>query len=162
MRDDQGIWNFIFAVFYISQLIFAVWILFRFNRLPTEIGLFDLSLIVLATFRLTRLFVYDGITQFIRDWFLDKKVLAGTDGELVVVRSKPLSGFRRTASELLSCPWCFGLWAALLVTLFFPITPFAWFIVLILAVAGTATFIQIFISMIGWRIEHLKRLSGGD
>ncbi|PIT90971.1 sporulation protein [Candidatus Kaiserbacteria bacterium CG10_big_fil_rev_8_21_14_0_10_49_17] len=127
------------------------------HRLPQGLSVFEFFLLSLAAFRLTRLFVYDKITQFIRDWFLRKEVLAGEDGELVIVRRKYVQGPLRTASELLECPWCFGVWAAACVLFFYFITPLSVPVILLLAIAGVATFFQLLATMVGWRAERLKQ-----
>ncbi len=138
-----------------------MYLLVRLGRLPDSISLFDLALVSLAAFRLTRLFVYDKITQFVRDWFLVKRV-EKADGELLIIRSPHRSGPLRTISELLGCPWCFGVWAALVVLFFYALTPLAWFPILLLAVAGVGSFLQILANMIGWRAERLKQKTERD
>lgn len=157
MRDDQGWWYFLFAVFFVGAALFLMYILFSLHRLPTGVSLFDITLIILATFRFTRLFVYDKITQFIRDWFLRKEVVLSENGAPVIIRGKLVSGPGRTVYELISCPWCFGLWAALLVSFFFFLTELAYFPILILAIAGVASFLQLLSNLTGWRAELYKK-----
>ena len=157
-RDDQGFWNVAFSLLFLALVVLSMRLLLLENgSLPREIPPYDLILIMLATFRLTRLFVYDKITQFFRDWFLVKTVFLGENDELVIIRQNPVSGPRRTISELLSCPWCIGIWMALIVTFFYFYTTFAWFIILLLAIAGSATFLQLLSNMIGWKAEWLKQ-----
>ena len=157
-RDDQGFWNVVFSLLFIALVVLSMRLLLLENgSLPREIPPYDLVLIMLATFRLTRLFVYDKITQFFRDWFLVKTVFLGENDELVIIRQNPVSGPRRTISELLSCPWCIGMWVAPFVTFFYFYTTFAWFIILFLAIAGVATFLQLLSNMIGWKAEQLKQ-----
>ncbi|MFA5841351.1 MAG: DUF1360 domain-containing protein [Candidatus Paceibacterota bacterium] len=157
-RNNQGVWNFIFALLYLAVFGLGLWWLTRVNgKLPTSINLFDFTLIVLATFRLTRLFVYDKITKFVRDWFLDGRELTTSAGDVLFLREKPLDGPRRTMADLLSCPWCAGAWFAPLVAFFYFLTPSAWFVILVLAIAGAASFIQVLSNMLGWRAEYLKR-----
>ena len=64
-KDNQNIWNFVFALLYLGVFGAGMWWLVRVNgSLPTSINLFDFMLLILATFRLTRLFVYDKIMKF--------------------------------------------------------------------------------------------------
>ena len=157
MKDDQGVWNFFFAVFFAAVFAGAGFLLFKLGQLPQSIGLFDLILVILASFRLTRLFVYDKITEFVRDWFMRKEVFAGDNGEIIIVRQKFVRGPWRTTHELLVCPWCFGIWAALATTFFYYLTPYAWFPILVLAIAGVGSLLQVLSNMIGWRAEALKK-----
>lgn len=158
-RNNQAFWYFAYVVFFVAVIIVSAIILVRVNDgLPSGIGGFDFILITLATFRLTRLFVYDKVSKFFRDWFLDETDLIDTEsGEVLVVRTKPTDGPRRTAIELLECPWCVGVWFAVLVAFFYYLTPNAWYFILILAVAGVSSVVQIFANMIGWRAEYFKK-----
>jgi hypothetical protein len=94
----------------------------------------------LAIFRLIRLFSYDIITQFIRDWFVGARV--GT--------------FRYTFGTLINCPWCTGLWFSFVVVFFYFATPYAWPIILVLALAAVASFLQVISSLVGWHAEGKK------
>ena len=139
-KNEEHRLNAFFGLGYIA-LIFVlaglVWLVDE--RFPTEISTFDFILLSLATFRLIRLFVYDKVSLFVREYFADEK-----------------SGPKKTIGDLLGCPWCFGVWAGTLLVFFYYVMPMAWFVILILAVSGVASFIQILINMIGWRAEQLK------
>ena len=60
----------------------------------------EIIILSLAMFRMVRLAVYDGVTQFFRDWFL--KISYAESGE--VVREKYLYGFKKSVSDILGCP----------------------------------------------------------
>jgi len=116
-----------------------------------DLELVDYVLITLASWRVTRLFVYDAITKMIREQFWDvKKVGRGYQLD------KPKTGPRRTIADLLSCPWCFGVWATASVTFFYLITPYAVFPVVLLALSAVATFLQITSNLVGHKAEQLK------
>jgi hypothetical protein len=99
-------------------------------------------IISLASFRLTRLIVFDKITEFIRSPFFDEVM---EDDEIFLV-AKP-TGIKKWVGEMLSCYWCTGIWvSAFLVVgqmfflpLFKPLT-------LILAIAAIASVIETIIS----------------
>jgi hypothetical protein len=152
---DQYFWNFVFGVFFVGIFVMGMIILDTEAYLTREtLTVVDVLLITLATFRLTRLFVYDAITKFIREQFLDVEVAARGNKMTLV---KPKTGPRRTLADLFSCPWCFGLWAASTITFFYLLTPMAHFPTLVLAIAGVATFIQLLANMVGWKAEQLKK-----
>ncbi|MEX0917225.1 MAG: DUF1360 domain-containing protein [Candidatus Paceibacterota bacterium] len=156
MKDDQNFWNFWLLVLSGAFLFLELWILAYLGKLPTGISLFDLTLIVFATFRLTRLFVYDTIMQFVRDLFLKKEVRT-EDGKLYIKREKCQSGIKRALSDLFSCPWCAGLQLAILVVFFYYLTSLSWIVILMFAVGGAATFIQLAANAVGWRAEFYKK-----
>ena len=123
---NKAVWNFIFALFYAGLVAASILILYLQNKLPYSISVFNFILISLATFRLTHLFVYDYITGYIRQYFEQFQTGPG-----------------KTISNLLSCPWCTGVWVALFVSFFYFITPIAWYVIFIIALAGVGTFIDI-------------------
>lgn len=150
--SDQYFWNFIFAVFFLTLIITGAIILeTEAYRSYDDITFLEFIILALATFRLTRLVVYDKITAFFREQFYDVVELK-TKKRL----EKPAKGPRRTLADLISCPWCIGLWAAAFVVFFYYLTPFVYYVVLFLAVAGLATSLQLFANMIGWQAEKDK------
>ncbi len=122
-----------------------------------DLTLLDLTLISLASFRVTRLFVYDGMMKFLREQFYDAKVVRNK-----VTLIKPLVGPRRTLADLISCPWCFGIWATTMVVFFYLLTPYAYIPVLILALSSVVSVLQLYANMIGWKAEQLKREVEGE
>ena len=150
-NPNQNNWNFFFAVLFAFFLTLAVYILWASKIIPTSIPIFDFLLIVLCVFRLVRLFTYDKITQFARDWFLKKEYTNG-----VWIKRKPDSGWQLTISDLLDCPWCTGVWLSLPVTFLYFLTPLWWYPMFFLAVAGLASFFQVAGNAVGWSAEILK------
>jgi hypothetical protein len=157
---NESFWNFIFSVLFIGLFAWMAWYLWSINRLPLAINVFDFTLIILASFRVTRLFVYDKVTQFIRYWLLDEivldEVMGENEKEVYYMRKIPVYGPRRVMFQLISCPWCFGIWASLWVSFLYFATPFAWFLILVLAVAGIATLLQLIANAVGWTAEEKK------
>ena len=147
-----------FSGFFLVVAVGMIYSLYRINgELPTTIPVFDLILITLATFRLTRLFVYDKITRFLRDTFQHVEETYSQEGVTYVTKVERTSGPLRTAYELLICPWCFSIWAALFVLYgYFIATELFWLPILILAISGVATAVQILVNMIGWTAENKK------
>ena len=146
---DQYFWNFVFLIFFIILIIMGAIILETEARIPlAELSTVDYVLITLATWRLTRLFVYDAITKFFREQFWDA-VKAGRGHRL----EKPKTGPRRTLADLLDCPWCFGTWAAAFVIFCYLITPYAVFPVVLLAISSVATFLQLLSNLVGNKAE---------
>lgn len=155
---DQYFWNVIFILFYLGLFTMMSIILSSEARMGfAELTLFDLTLLTLASFRLTQLFVYDTMTKFLREQFYDVKVVR-TKAVLV----KPVTGPRRTLADLFSCPWCFGIWAATVVIFFYLLTPYAYFPILIFALSSIASFLQIFTNMVGNKAELLKKEVEGE
>ena len=134
-------WNFAFSLFFAVLVIWgSVWLVDTGKALG-GITFGNLLILALAIFRLIRLFTYDHITQFVRDWFKDK----------------PDTTFLGTVGSLINCPWCTGLWFSFIVVFFAYATPLAWPIILILALAALASFFQIVANWVGWNAEGKKQ-----
>ncbi len=149
---DQYFWNVVFMLFFVCLVFMAAVILDSESYKPyAELTVLDLTLITLASFRVIRMVVYDKIFAFFREQFYDA---TETKGKILLV--KPATGPRRTLADLLSCPWCFGVWACFMVTFFYLLTPYAFFPVLFIALSAVATFLQLLANLIGWKAEQTK------
>jgi hypothetical protein len=133
-------WNTTLSLFFALLVIVSIATLYASGRIFYSIPERDLILMALAIFRLVRLFTYDQITQFIRDWFVGAE--QGT--------------LRHTLGVLINCPWCIGLWFSwMIVTLYFS-TIYSWPLILILSLAALASFFQILANWVGWNAEYKK------
>lgn len=137
----MAFWNITFSAFYVALAFAGLSIIGHASGLPRSLPSFDILLMILATFRLTRMVVYDSIFEFFRSWFKGKE--KGT--------------FMGTLHSLINCPWCMGLWFSLFVTFFYFYTPIAWFFILFLAIASVASILQVFSNLLGWNAEYKKR-----
>ena len=61
------------------------------------------------------------------------------------------------AADLLHCPWCIGVWSALIVVFCYFVFPWAWSVIFFLALAGAGSLLQVIANGIGWRAELLKK-----
>ena len=113
-----------------------------------DIDLFTFILLGLSAFRLTRLLVFDKITAFIRNPFLDEIEEIDENGQtdtFLVPKEGMIKGF---FGELLSCYWCTGVWSAIGLCAFYLLYPTVAFpLLLILAVAGLAAIIETLIQI---------------
>lgn len=103
----------------------------------------------LASFRLTRLIVFDKITEFLRSPFLDEIVEIDENGlEQTYLIAKP-SGIRKWLGELLTCYWCTGIWSSIfLVSIYFIFPTAGEIIIVVLSVAAIGSIIETIISKI--------------
>ena len=133
-------WSILAALFYAGLLFGGIAFLATGGYFNRSVGVADFLLMSLAVWRLTRLFTYDAITTFIRDWFKGSEphTLAGT------------------LNTLLNCPWCTGLWFALMVVFFYFLTPFTWPVLLILGISAVGSFFQVLSNLVGWSAEVKK------
>jgi hypothetical protein len=155
-KEDQNYWNFLFSVFFLLVLGGSLWLMqYIRGGFLISVPPFDALLMAFATFRVTRLIVYDKITRWFRELFVQKRSF-DRDGKTWVEVAPYEHGFLHTAYDLLQCPWCIGFWAALAVVVAYFIFPWAWSIIFFLALAGAGSLIQIAANAIGWRAEIYK------
>lgn len=125
-NKNQYFWNFAFSVLYLVLAAGVILIFRQQGRAVVKVSLFDFILLILATYRLAHLFVYDSVTDFLRDFL-----------------AKFEKGPGKTLSNLINCPWCTGVWVALFLAFIFFLTPYAWFFIFVLALAGAAIILKI-------------------
>jgi hypothetical protein len=103
-------------------------------------------ILVLASYRLTRLIVFDQITSFIRRPFFNERFQENENGIIVAVIEEKGGRFRAFMRDLLSCYWCVGIWISIVITaayFLFPVISFP--VMLVLALAGAAGIIESFV-----------------
>lgn len=136
-------WNLSFTLFFVVLVIGAYQVL---EEIPRSVGVWDALLMALASFRLTRLVVYDSITSWVRAFF---------------EKSAPFT-LMGSIKTLINCPWCVGLWAALVVATAFFAYPVLWFAIFVLALGGVASLVQLFANGVGWDAEYAKKQVIGE
>lgn len=108
-----------------------------------SISFMELLILALASFRLTRLLVYDKITEFIRQPFFEEVKETNKDGEIEIYLVPKKGGIRGFLGNLLSCYWCTGVWTSILLCLLYLFnSSFSLPVLLVLAVAGLAAMIE--------------------
>ena len=107
-----------------------------------EMDFFSLCMLGLAAFRLTRLIVFDTITERLRMIFLEEVTENELEGETVYIVPRG-KGVRKFIGELISCYWCTGIWVSGFLVAFYALYPMiAIWILAILSVAAVASVIE--------------------
>lgn len=101
----------------------------------------------IAVFRLTRLFVYDKITAFIREPFHREVMMKDESGEEAVYIEIKGKGIQAFIGELLSCYWCTGVWCSLILYIGCRLWPGGFEpVIIILAIAGLGGILETVVS----------------
>lgn len=105
----------------------------------------DFFILSLASFRVTRLLVFDKIAKFIRNPFIEEFQMEenGEVNTYIRIRGKGIQAF---FGELLSCYWCTGVWCATGIVLVYFYIPHSFILLLICAVAGLGSIIEVFVN----------------
>ena len=108
-----------------------------------DINVFTFILLALASFRITRLIVFDKITEFIRQPFFDEIEEENEEGTIEVFYRPKRTPIKKFIGELLSCYWCTGVWISIAVVAGFLFYPTIFLpIMLVFAVAGLAAILE--------------------
>jgi len=122
-----------------------------------EISWMTYIMLILASYRLTHLIVFDKITEFIRRPFVKKVKVETQDG--TETKEVPTSMF----GYLLKCYWCAGVWSAILLAgayLLFPRVAFV--IILIFSIAGGQSIIETFVGVNIKKVDYYSNLKKKD
>ncbi|WP_134704958.1 DUF1360 domain-containing protein [Ammoniphilus sp. YIM 78166] len=101
-----------------------------------------LAILILASFRLTHLVVYDEITSFLRAPFMSESYEMDDNGEMIRKVEIKGSGLRYWIGSLLSCHWCVGIWSSLALVLLYWFLPLTFVAIIILSVSGGAAILS--------------------
>jgi hypothetical protein len=153
--SEQYFWSFVFSVFFLILVVMGAIILETEARLDwVNLTTFDYAVMLLASWRLTRLFVYDSITRFLREQFMDV-VKSGRGYKL----QTPKNGPRRLLADLFACPWCMSIWTSTMVVFIYMLTAYAVFPFVLLGMSAVVSFLQIGTNLVGHQAERAKNQS---
>jgi hypothetical protein len=135
---QQKFWNFMATVIYMILTVLLGYALKRKGVEIEQIRIWEVFVLALATYRLTRILVFDKIFKFFRDFF----------------RSKSRVYVFYVVKEILGCPWCAGVWVALTIVAIYFLVPYGNLFIYLLAIAGIASFFVIFVNFFGLSVEE--------
>lgn len=110
------------------------------------------TMLILASYRLTHLIVFDKITEFIRKPFM-KKIVVDTDHG-PMNKEVPKSKF----GYLLNCYWCAGIWSAIFLGGAYLLIPkWASIVIFILSIAGAQAIIETFVGVNIKKVDYYAK-----
>ncbi|RLD71366.1 MAG: hypothetical protein DRI98_05365 [Bacteroidetes bacterium] len=140
-RKHQA-WNF-WSAFVFFGLVFVVGYLLELDGDDIrEISFKEAVVIILASYRMTRILVFEKIFKYLRD------VLKKREGLYVV----------GTLSSIITCPWCMGVWVTLSIIIFYYLVPYGALLVYVLALAGVASLVILFSNVMHMWTEGKQRI----
>jgi hypothetical protein len=109
-------------------------------------------MLILASYRLTHLIVFDKITEFIRKPFMKKIEVKTDEGTKMKEVPKSLFGY------LLKCYWCAGVWSAIFLGGFYLLLPkYAIILIFILSIAGAQAIIESFVGVNIKKVDYYAK-----
>ncbi|WP_185806870.1 DUF1360 domain-containing protein [Bacillus sp. HMF5848] len=118
----------------------------------TQITWLQYLMVILASYRLTHLIVFDKITEKIRDPFMKLTTFHTPEGDKRKKIPKNLFGY------LLNCYWCTGVWSAIFLgggfILFHDVFKL---IIFILSIAGAQAVIETFVGVNIKKVDYYNK-----
>jgi hypothetical protein len=102
----------------------------------------EATVIVLASYRMTRILVFEKIFKYFRD---------------VLKRREDLY-LIGTLSSIITCPWCAGVWVTLVIIVFYYLVPFGTVLVYVLALAGVASMVILISNLLHMWTDRKQRI----
>jgi hypothetical protein len=135
IREEQHFWSAIALLVYALLLAACLALVAEAGDIAlANLGFFDLAVMGLAAFRLVHLITFDKIFEMVRTAFMDRHGASLKNAE---------RGWRRLMCEFMQCIWCTGMWSGLIVVVAYCLGPWLRLAVLVLAVAGLGSLLQV-------------------
>jgi len=140
---DQYFWNFVFGLFFVVLVILAVIILDTEARISLiELSVFEVGVIVLATWRLTLLLSSDTATKWFREQFYDIKKVGKMN-----TFEHPKVGPRRVFLDAITNPVRSSVWIGAGLTFWYLLSDVVFYPLLFLAIASLVVIVN---EVVGW------------
>lgn len=145
VREEQKFWNGVALIAFVALCALSIWLVAEYGDYdPAALGFYDVALLGLAVFRTIHLLTYDKIFEMVRAAFMDVKGTRLKNAE---------RGWRRLVCEFLQCIWCTGMWSAVIVATIYFLGVWGRFAVLVLAIAGLGSLLQVFSKALAARAD---------
>lgn len=138
--------NFLSTFVFLIVLSISIYLLQKIGFKIEEVSVLDLVIITLATFRLVRMLMYEKVFGIIR-YFINSR------GEKL---------FFNSLGNLVKCPWCTGVWAALFAFDLHYLIPYGLYLNYLLAMAGLASVLVVAVNNMNYRSDILERDRGRE
>jgi len=133
--------NFISSIAYLSVFIASVWLIRNAGIGIDQISAVDAIVLVLATYRISRMIVYEKIFSLVR-YFISKN-----SGKALFA----------SVNNLITCPWCTAVWIALFLFDIYWLVPYGDYFIYIMSISALATPLVLISNALTLRNDILKK-----
>jgi len=140
-RKHQA-WNFWSAFVFLGIVVLVGYLFEKKGINIEEITLKEAIVIILASYRMTRILVFEKILKYLRDVLKKRE-------DLYVIG---------TLSSIITCPWCAGVWVTLTIIVFYFFVPYGNLLAYVLALAGITSIVILYSNMLHMKTEHKQRI----
>lgn len=140
-RKHQA-WNFWSAFVFFGAVLLVGHFLNRVGVDIRDLTLKEAVVVILASYRMTRILVFEKILKHFRDALKRRE-------NLYVIG---------TIHSMVTCPWCAGVWVTLIIIVFYFLVPYGALLVYVLALAGLASMMILISNLLHMYTERRQRI----
>lgn len=140
-RKHQA-WNFWSVFIFFGAIVLVGYLLEKKGLDIQNLSLKEAVLVILATYRMTRILVFEKIFKYFRN---------------VLKRREDLY-LIGTFHSIITCPWCAGVWVTLIIIIFYWLVPYGDLLVYVLALAGLASMVILISNLLHMYTEGQQRI----
>ena len=144
-RKHQA-WNFWSAFVFFGAVLLVGHFLKREGIDIRHLTMKEAVLVILASYRMTRILVFEKILKHFRDALKRRE-------NLYVIG---------TIHSMVTCPWCAGVWITLIIIVFYFLVPYGALLVYVLALAGIASMLILVSNLLHMYTERRQRIHQKD
>jgi len=144
-RKHQA-WNFWSAFVFFGAILLVGYFLNRQGIDIRDLTMKEAVLVILASYRMTRILVFEKILKHFRDALKRRE-------NLYVIG---------TIHSMVTCPWCAGVWVTLIIIVFYFLVPYGALLVYVLALAGLASMVILLSNLLHMYTERRQRIHQKD
>lgn len=140
-RKHQA-WNFWSVFVFFGAVVLVGFLLENKGVEIQKLTFKEAVVIVLASYRMTRILVFEKIFKYFRNVLKKRE-------DLYVIG---------TLSSIVTCPWCAGVWVTLIIVVFYFLVPYGMLLVYVLALAGVASMVILISNLLHMYTEGRQRI----
>ena len=140
-RKHQA-WNFSSAFVFFGLVVLTGFLLRDKGIDIRDMTFTEAVVIILASFRMTRILIFEKIFKYLRD----------------VIKQKEDYYVIGTIRSIITCPWCLGVWTTLVMIIFYYLVPFGDLLAYVLALAGIANLIILLSNLVHMWTANRQRV----
>ncbi len=140
-RKHQA-WNFWSVFVFFGAIALVGYFLEQKNIDIRDLSLKEAVLVILASYRMTRILVFEKIFKYLRE------ILRRRENLYVI----------GTLHSIVTCPWCAGVWVTLIIIVFYFLVPYGTLLVYVLALAGLASMVILSSNLLHMYTERRQRI----
>lgn len=138
--------NFISTFVFLITFAASIYLFINKQISIDDISIFDLVVLVLSTYRVSRMIVYEKVFSFLR----------------YLIRKNSYKGLFNSINNLIVCPWCTSVWIGLFMFDIYYLIPYGDYFVYIVSISAVASPLILLSNNMTLRNDILKKQRDKD